>query len=116
LRKFIMEGGNAQQFFHSSGRTFVSPSGELPDGRVVVPTHWCHILAADETAEVAVVYVRLFLGPKALSWPHYITLGPLGTKIVIPGCCWSHVYVYYQEQRETGLAGRVETASITRLR
>ena len=98
MRKFIMEGGDIGKFFHSSGRTFVLPVGELPDGRVLLPSHWCHVLAAYETADVAVAYVRLFLGPKALSWPYYITLGSLGSPIVIPGNCWGHVYTYNQVQ------------------
>jgi hypothetical protein len=116
LRRFIIDGGHHENFFHRSRTTFAVPFGELPNGGAVTPSQWCHILAADETCEVVVVYVHLFVGPGCVSHPHYVTLGPLDSQIVLANGVWGHVYMYDRVQPPTGLAGRVIPATFTRLR
>lgn len=116
IRQFIMDGGDTAPFFHSSGHTFCVPFGELPGGGAVVPNRWFHVLAADESSNVIVVYVRLFVGPESVRDPYYVTLGPLNSRIDLPRPVWGHVYEYDDPQPTSGRAGQVLEASITRLR
>jgi len=88
----------------------------LPLGGVVTPHQWCHVLAADESNEFAIAYVNLFLGPGCVRKPHYISLGPTGSSIMAPHFVWAHVYLYDEVQKESGYAGIVDEASVTRSR
>ncbi len=116
MRDFIMNGGNDKTFFNQSGPKFVIPFGEIPSGCVITPNQWCHIIAADETNKVAVVYLQLFVGRGCVPKPHHIKLADINSSILIPSSTWGHVYLYDESQRSDRYAGRVEEAQITRLR
>jgi len=116
LRKFILGGGEIDTFFQPVGTPIVLPFGELPLGGVVTPHQWCHVLAADESNEFAIAYVNFFLGPGCVRKPHYISLGPTGSSIMAPHFVWAHVYLYDEVQKESGYAGIVDEASVTRIR
>lgn len=108
IRNFIMNGGNEDRLFRTSGRKFV-----LPFGNGLYPSQWCHILGADETDGVIVGYVRMFVGPGALPQPHYITLGKIESKVICPSFMWGHVYFYDDGSSSGRYAGHVEEASVT---
>lgn len=116
IRDFIMNGGEKDRFFQSSGTKFVMPFGNLPGGRCITPVEWCHVLAANETEGVAVVYVQLFVGPGSVPLAHYITLGAIPSKIILPDLVWGHVYRYDTGGESVRYAGQVEEASLTRTR
>ena len=116
IRDFIMNGGNIDRFFATSGPTFLLPVGRRIGGFAATPANWCHALAADESSDVATAYVQLFVGPGSLPKPHYITLGSLPSEVVVPGYVWAHLYHYYRTQPSSGFAGHVESVNVTRLR
>jgi|SRR5579863_3894951 len=114
IRKFISSGGDQQSFFNSSGRTFRVPFGKLQGGRAVTPNAWCHVLGADESREVIVVFVSLFAGPEHVPNAIYVTLGRLPSQLVIPNGVWGHQFVY--DKYPAGkYAGEVFEVSMTRL-
>jgi len=108
IRKFIMDGGEIGRFFNSSERTFAPPFAKLPTGEILR----CHVLAADERADVAVAYVHMFVGPRVECPRHYITLGSLDSRIEVPTYVWAHVYVYDDQQPDKGYAGTVKPARL----
>jgi len=116
IRDLIMDGGNIDQFFHSRGGRFVLPVDVKTAGLTATPAQWCHVLAADETAGVAVAYVRLFVGPGSIPPPHYVTLGSFPSEIISPSYVWGHIYVYDTDQAPSGFAGHVGPAGVTCLR
>jgi hypothetical protein len=116
IRDFIMNGGNDKVVFKQPGPTFAVPFGEIPSGGVVTPNQWCHIIAADETDKVAVVYLQLFVGCGCVPQPHYIKLADIDSNILVPNSTWGHVYLYDESPRSDRYAGQVEQAQITRIR
>lgn len=116
LRGFIMTGGDHTPFFNGSGARFVTGFGRLPDGRVVLPHVWAHLLALDESDQTFSASVALFMGPKRLPTVNHLTLARLPSPLVVPGAQAVHVYIYDDALREKGYAGRVEQESVTRLR
>jgi hypothetical protein len=115
VKSFIKAGGEKDAFFHASGRTFALPFGRTADGGAILPNCWCHVFAADETREVAVVFMMLFAGPECAPRPTYVTLGRLRTDIILPTAAWGHHFIYV-EGAKGGYAGRVVELSLTRLR
>jgi len=116
IRDFITNGGNDKAFFKQSDPTFIVPFGEIPSGHVITPKQWCHVIAADETDRVAVVYLQLFVGPGCVPHSHYIELAEIKSNIVVSNPTWGHVYLYNESPRSGRYAGRVEQAQITRIR
>ena len=116
IRDFIMNGGNDKAFFKQSGPTFVMPFGEIPSGGVITPKQWCHIIAADDTDKVALVYLQLFVGPGCVPQSHYIKLADINSIIIVSRSTWGHVYLYDESPRSDRYAGQVEQAQITRIR
>ncbi|MGD0551898.1 MAG: hypothetical protein ABSB25_04520 [Sedimentisphaerales bacterium] len=116
IRDFIMNGGNKEAFFNQSGPKFAMPFGEIPTGGVLTPKQWCHVMAANETDKVAVVYLQLFVGDGCIPKPHYIQLGNIHSKIIVPNSTWGHVYLYDESPGSDRYAGQVEQAQITRIR
>ena len=116
IRDFIMNGGNKDAFFRQSGPKFVMPYGRLPSGGVKTPVQWCHVIAADETSKIAVVYLQLFVGRGCVPQPYYITLAHINSTIDVPSPTWGHVYLYDDPPRTDCFAGHVEKAQITRMR
>jgi rubredoxin len=115
IRAFILNGGEKDDIFHPSGRTFATPFGEVRPGMAITCSSWCHLLAADETIDVVVVYVSLFVGPERIGNPHYITLGRIGARIVSPDFVWGHVYLYEKISGKGRFSGRVMPTMMTRL-
>jgi hypothetical protein len=116
IRNFIMDGGNSDEFFNQAvGARFAMPFGELPQGGVVTPTQWCHVLAASEKNGQADAYVQLFVGPGCVPKPYGVRLGKWDNPIVAPKAVWAHVYLY-EPERTDNFAGQVVEASLTRLR
>jgi hypothetical protein len=116
LRRFIRHGvGNHEQFFRSAGGTFVTRFGETQSGTAVLPGQWCHVLAVSELNNTIAVCLRLYLGPKHLPQPDYITLAEIRIAIVLPHRAWGHVY-QIEPGRKDRYAGRVVTPTISRLR
>ncbi len=115
IRDFIMNGGDKDRFFRASGRLFKQPFGKTRFG-TVTPDKWCHFLAADETQDLAVAYVRLFVGPRALPPDHYVTLGNIESTVVVPSFVWGHVYQYDRGVRSRRFCGRVVEGALTRFR
>ena len=116
IRAFIMDGGEKDEFFHSSGRTFVTPFGEVRPGQAITCGTWCHLVAADETVDVIVAYVSLFVGPDRIGSPHCITLGKIDSRITSPDFLWGHVYQYEKTGRNGRFAGRVLPTTVTQIR
>jgi len=81
----------------------------------MAPSCWCHILAADETAEVVVVFMLLFAGPECVPKPTYVTLGRLQNEIIVPTGVWGNHFIY-EEDTKGSYAGKVVDMSLTRLR
>jgi len=117
LRQFILHGGDIERFFNPSARRFAVPFGKDTSGRLWAPARWCHLLAFDETEDIAVARVQLFAGPEAVLPPHYVTLGKIDTKVFAPELVWGHVYFYYEEEeRDSNYAGWVDELKVTRYR
>jgi hypothetical protein len=116
IRDFIMNGGNIKDFFKQSGPKFVIPFGEIPSGDIITPKQWCHIIAADETNKVAIVYLQLFVGNGCIPQSHYIELADINSNIFISSSTWGHVYLYDESPSSDRYAGQVEQAQITRIR
>lgn len=116
IRDFIMNGGNNKDFFNQSGPKFVVPFGEIPSGGVITPKQWCHIIAADETYGVVVVYLQLFVGDGCIPHPYYIRLANMDSKILVSNSTWGHVFLYDELQGSDRYAGEVKEAQITRIR
>jgi hypothetical protein len=114
VRRFILEGGDASDFFDTPGPRFAVPFGELPTGGAITPAHWCHVLAVYEASEVVVGYVHLFAGPGCVRKPHHVRLAQLASRIVLPVGIFGHVYLYEKDQTKIGYAGRVVPASFSR--
>jgi hypothetical protein len=114
IRDFIINGGDREQFFRKPKNLFALPFGELPQGGVMTPTQWCHILGADETSGEVAAYVQMFVGPGCIPEPHYIVLGKLDSEIVgLTSFIQGHVYLYDEKQNSSGKAGVVEAATVT---
>lgn len=116
IRNFIMNGGDGDAFFKQPIPKFLMPFGETPSGGVKTPKNWCHVMAADETDKVAVVYIQLFVGRGCVPRPHYIKLADINSIITIPDSTWGHVYLYDKSPSSDRHAGQVEQAEITRIR
>lgn len=118
IRRFILHGGSREPFFETEGPRFQVPFGRLPTGSAITPSHWCHVLGADETSEAVFAYVHLFAGPRSPGSAHRIRLGELNSRIIVPShvSVWGHVYLYEREQPAYGHAGRVMRASVRRIR
>lgn len=115
LRRFILEGGDWNEFFGRPGPKLVLPFGELASGKVITPTQWCHILGAHESSKTVVVHVSLFCGPGCVRKPHHVRLGSLTGEIVLPDIGRGHVYFYDKTQPDSGYAGHVEPVSFSRI-
>jgi hypothetical protein len=116
IRSFIMTGGDSDRFFGKSHIEFAIPCGDLPTGGVVTPRQWCHVMAADESASVVVIHLQFFVGPGCVPPPWYVTLGDIGSPLVVPDLTWGHVYLYDDPPLPGGYAGFVQQAQISRLR
>lgn len=115
IRRFIMEGGDHEEFFGAGGAKFVSPFCELPGGGALLSGVWGHALAADEEQREAVVNVMLFVGPKRPPPSHHIRIAKFQSPIIVPSAQSAHKYVYHDEPDEDGCAGFVSEASVTRI-
>jgi hypothetical protein len=111
-----MNGGDIETFLKQSGPKFAMPFGDIPTGGVMTPKQWCHVIAADETGKIAVVYLQLFVGRGCIPKPHYIQLGSINSKIIVTSSTWGHVYLYDESPSMDRYAGQVEQAQITRIR
>jgi hypothetical protein len=109
IRDFITKGGDQSEFFISAGRKIVTPYSHTTNGRPFLPTQWCHVLAIDETIWEAVIYLQLFLGPKLLARPVYVTVGKVDGRI-LPNALSAHVFQY--QNRTDRFAGSVSEATI----
>jgi hypothetical protein len=117
IRDFIINGGDKSKFFRKPKDLFGLPFGELPEGGILTPTQWCHILGANETSNEVFAYVHLFVGPACIPTPHYIALGTLDSEIVgLNSFIHGHVYLYDEQQNPTGKAGVVKEATVTMYR
>lgn len=116
IRYFIMNGGDKDIFFDQSGPQFKMPFGKISSGGVITPKQWCHIIAADETDRMAVVYLQLFVGRGCIPRYHYIKLADIDSKVYVPNSTWGHIYLYDESPVADKYAGRVEEAQITRIR
>ena len=115
IRSFIQNGGNPDSFFHSSGREFAVPYGPQPNGQVLCPADWCHVMAAMDDGGPVVVYMQLFVGPGAIPPPNFVTLGTPARCEVRARGAYGHVY-RYDNHRHDRYAGAVIAADLFRLR
>ncbi len=109
IRKFILSGGRVEDFFSSSRDSpvyFGVPFGPTPDGGTLSPPQWCHLLAADDTQPLTVVYLQLFIGPGYVNRPHYVVLGRSAGSKGSPGA-WAQLLTWRSEANAKGLAVRV---------
>ena len=116
IRRFIIQGGDPAPFFEVSEPRFANPFRQLPSGRTLTPSRWCHILAACEARTEVVGYVHLFAGPGCLRRPHHIRLAKLDRRIALPDPVFGHVYEYDEDQPAVGCAGRVFPTRLIRAR
>lgn len=96
LRRFILEGGEPEQFLTTPRESPVYygvPFGDVVGGGVVSSAHWCHLLAADDTQGTIVVYLQLFIGPGYANPPHYFALGRAPAGLRTPGA-WAHMLTW----------------------
>ncbi|MHC4698579.1 MAG: hypothetical protein ACYTFA_17750 [Planctomycetota bacterium] len=115
IRRFILEGGDVDSFFPADFTRFAVPFGILRGGGALLPTTWCHMLAADESSDTAVAYVCLFAGPELIRAGYHVLLGCLPGSIVVPGSVWGHVYQYGNDESEGRYAGQVRALSLNRV-
>ncbi len=114
VRDFIMNGRDRDRFFGHSSRLFADPFPRTSTGiGTVVPANWCHVVAANEATGIAVVYLRLFVGPNHLPKPVYVTLGRIESPILVPRPVWAHAYVYEPIANSTRFCGRVHQGTIS---
>ncbi len=93
VRRFILDGGDRDQFFKSAKDapvSFDSPFGDLPGGGMMGPPGWGHMFAADDSTGTVVVFLHLFLGPGYVLPPYYVVLGTRPTSKAATGP-WSHL-------------------------
>ncbi len=114
IRRFIRHGGDEKPFFQSGRANIFHPFGETPDGKVICPSNWCHLLAAVENRRTVVVYMLLYAGPGSVPAPIHVELGTLDTRIVLPQAVWGHIFEC-EPDRTGRYAGRVRPCSFTRL-
>lgn len=93
VRQFISKGGNMESFFKTAAEVpviFSTPFGDMPCGGIVQPSGWGHMLAADDSTGIVVVFLHLFLGPEHVLPPKYLILG---TRPRAARCseAWSHL-------------------------
>ena len=111
LRRFILEGGDVEDFFRGPA-IFTS---DVPRAGMA-PGRWTHFLAAYESERMIVGYVRLFYGPRSNGGQYDILLGRPDWQIVMDDRKWAHAYVYDEEPAAKGKAGTAHKVSPTRLR
>ncbi len=105
IRKFIVEGGDSDPFF--KGRKMFAPMEAN-----MLPSWWCHILAASEEVQPVVAYVCLFRGPQATGIEYTVKLGRLESALVVPQPVWAHAYEYARPVPSTGKAGTVRAIQV----
>jgi hypothetical protein len=113
IREFIIDGsGSIDHFFKTTGPQFVTPFYKTELG-IVCPTNWCHIIAAAEEKNSIVIFLQLFVGPRSLPDPHYITIST-SEELYFPSSR-SFGHVLQIDDRETKYAGEMSELSMTRI-
>jgi hypothetical protein len=113
IRSFIIEGSDHQEFFVKPIRIAPPPFRELSEDQALLPKDWLHVLAADDSEDIALAMVSLFMGPERIARTDYIQLARLPTPLVLPNARCAHVYKYGQEN--PNYSGRVFEVSLSRL-
>lgn len=117
LRQFILGGGRSSDFFPDGLNYFGSPFRPIPGMGIVSSCNWCHLLAADESADTIKAYINLFAaGPAFAREGFQFELGRVPGIIRVPGSRWAHVYEYGRTRNGSKCVGSVRVASLTRLR
>lgn len=115
IRRFIIEGGDRDQFFGSTATEFRTPFRKTGDGAFVAG-QWTHLLAADDEKRDKVAMVCLFMGPQFLAPTRHIRLGSVNSLLAVPNPANACEYVYDNNSRVNGYDGFVRTVRLTRLR
>ena len=77
--------------------------GQFPDAS------WFHVLVAEEIDGYAIAGIALFAGPASLQAMHYLRLGRLRNRAILPTAHYAHAYVYYNPvMSHSKHAGRIE--------
>ncbi len=106
IRKFIVSGGRVEEFFSSPGDSpiyFGVPFGATPEGGTLSPPQWCHLLVADDTQEITIVYVQLFIGPGYVNRPHYVVIGRSAASKGTSGA-WAQLLTWRPRSNARGVA------------
>ncbi len=102
IRRFIVEGGNEDEFF-GVRRVFT----DEVFGSGFTSSSWLHICASYESCDLVVGYVRLFHGPLGKGHPYHVLLGRPKSKIVLATPAWAHMYAYDSPVPDRGKVGEV---------
>lgn len=95
IRDYIINGGDRTPFFESPRKLPINlPVQKMPDGSVLSPVKWSHILAGSDWGGNALVMVLLFAGPGCYRPAHFIWLGDWESKIITRDCKWCDAYTY----------------------
>ena len=105
IRKFILEGGDWEPFFEGPRRFALTDAN-------VLPSWWCHILAASEESDPVVAHVCLFRGPKGEGIEYTVNLGHLGSALVVLKPVWAHAYEYSRPVPTTRMVGVVRAIQV----
>lgn len=111
IRRFIMEGGKIGEFFHPEITRFVTSFRVQFEGEIMVPAHFCHVLAMDESERTVWGYINLSMGPRRIGSGYHVKISERQNRLVLPDCVCGHVYVY----SSTADRGEVRRASISRI-
>lgn len=116
VRQFIIHGIRQEQFVDCNNQSqFRAPYGKLATGGVLLPTRWCHLMAACEEGGQAIAHVQLFVGPQCVMPPYHLWLGRWGDARDSSSGRWAHAYVYDDPQQVGPYAGTVESLVIEKL-
>lgn len=94
VRRFIMEGGEHEQFFEAQKPRVALPVGKLPNGSALLPGRWTHLLCCFESLESVVVGVYTLFGPEHPPSPHFVTLLHRPSPLALLQHNYGHVYIY----------------------
>ena len=76
---------------------------------------WMHLLAARISGKTAVALVRLFWGPKRHAVDHWVALGNVSQRIVLPHKAFAHSYNYFNGPPQGKYAGEVRQERVFRM-
>ena len=114
IRSYILGDGGMEHHFRPPSRRFEPGFGQLEGGGTILPSEWCHVLAADESEGSIVVCIRLFCGPSNLPKPYYVTIADIHRNLILRPGVFAHMYVLEPSEVSGKFSGYVQEVSVSK--